>query len=151
MFCFQKNMLSEESFLRDATALAAMCSSEDSWSLSHVSSVPFLRLRKEDQQKFTHAFSSRKLALNQTGRLTLVVWCRSVSYCCGVNSGACRYNCSTTCLPILGVGCFLFCSVADRDPMTFWPQDPGWVKNQDPDPEWTFRSMFPWAQKQFFW
>jgi phosphoribosylpyrophosphate synthetase len=21
-----------------------------------------------------------------------------------------------------------------RDPMPFWPRDPGWVKNQDPDP-----------------
>jgi hypothetical protein len=73
MFCFQKNMLSEESFVRDATALAAMCSSEDSWRLSHVSSVPFLRLRKEDQNKDTHVFCSRKFLLNQTGRRTLVV------------------------------------------------------------------------------
>ncbi len=58
-------MLTEECFVRDATALAAMCSSEDSWSLSHVSSVPFLRLRNEDQKKFTDN-SSKNLALGIT-------------------------------------------------------------------------------------
>jgi hypothetical protein len=71
MSCFQKNMLSEECFVRDATALAAMCSSEDSWRLSHVSSVPFLRLRKKDQKKFSHGSCSTKFILNQTGRRTV--------------------------------------------------------------------------------
>ncbi len=27
--------------------------------------------------------------------------------------------------------------------MPFWPLDPGWVKNQDPDPWWTTRIIFP--------
>ncbi len=36
------------------------------------------------------------------------------------------------------------------DPVPFWPLDPGWVKNQDPDPGWTTRVIFPRAYKQFF-
>jgi hypothetical protein len=103
MFCFQKNMLSEECFVRDATALAAMCSSEDSWRLSHGSSVPFLRLRKEDHKKFTYVFCLRKFLLSQTGRRTLVFWCRSVSYCSGVNSG----DCSSVADPDPGSSAFL--------------------------------------------
>ncbi len=39
--------------------------------------------------------------------------------------------------------------VADPDPGSgsgaFLPLDPGWVKNQDPDPEWTTRIIFPRA------
>ncbi len=33
----------------------------------------------------------------------------------------------------------------------FWPQDPGWVKSQDPDPGWTTRIIFPRAYKPLFW
>ncbi len=29
------------------------------------------------------------------------------------------------------------------DPGPFWPLDPGWVKNQDTDPGWTSRIIFP--------
>jgi hypothetical protein len=29
-----------------------------------------------------------------------------------------------------------------RDQVPFWPLDPRWVKNQDPDPGWTIRIMF---------
>ncbi len=37
-----------------------------------------------------------------------------------------------------------------RDPVPFWPLDPGWVKKQDPDPGWKSRIIFPRAWKQFF-
>ncbi len=30
-----------------------------------------------------------------------------------------------------------------RDPVPYWPRDPGWVKNQDSDPEWTTRIISP--------
>jgi hypothetical protein len=33
-------------------------------------------------------------------------------------------------------------SVADPDPVPFWPLDPGGVKNQDPEPGWTSRIIF---------
>ena len=36
-----------------------------------------------------------------------------------------------------------------RDPVPFLPLDPGWVKNDYPDPGWTIRIMFPRALKQF--
>ncbi len=29
------------------------------------------------------------------------------------------------------------------DPVPFWPQDPGWVKSQDPDRGWKARIIFP--------
>jgi hypothetical protein len=32
-----------------------------------------------------------------------------------------------------------------RDPVLFWPRDPGLVKNQDPDPGWTTWIIFPIA------
>jgi hypothetical protein len=34
-----------------------------------------------------------------------------------------------------------------RDPMPFgpWIRNPGWAKNQDPDPGWTSRIIFPGA------
>jgi hypothetical protein len=28
-----------------------------------------------------------------------------------------------------------------QDPVPFWPRDPGWVKNQDPDPEYISESL----------
>ncbi len=30
-----------------------------------------------------------------------------------------------------------------RDPVPFWPRNPEWVKNQDPDPGWTTQIIFP--------
>ncbi len=33
----------------------------------------------------------------------------------------------------------------------FDPLDPGWVNNQDSDPGWTTRIIFPRAWKPFFW
>ncbi len=32
-----------------------------------------------------------------------------------------------------------------RDLVPFWPLDPGWVKNQDPEPGWTTQIIFPRA------
>ncbi len=37
-----------------------------------------------------------------------------------------------------------------RDPVPFWPLDPGWVKVQDPDPGWTTRIIFPRELKKHF-
>ncbi len=37
-----------------------------------------------------------------------------------------------------------------RDPVPFWSLDPGWVKNQDPDPVWATQIIFLRAYKQFF-
>ncbi len=36
-------------------------------------------------------------------------------------------------------------SVADSDPVPFWPLDLGWIKNQDLDPRWISRIIFPRA------
>jgi hypothetical protein len=38
------------------------------------------------------------------------------------------------------------------DPVPFWPLDPGWVKNQDPNPGWTTRkSYIPELRNKNFW
>ncbi len=44
----------------------------------------------------------------------------------------------------------LFQCSSVADPVPFWPLDPGWMKNQDPDPGWTSRIIFPRAKKLFF-
>ncbi len=48
--------------------------------------------------------------------------------------------------------CPLYSVLRIRDPVHFWPLDPGWVKSQnpDPDPGWTTRIIFPRAYKPFF-
>jgi hypothetical protein len=40
-----------------------------------------------------------------------------------------------------------------REPVPFWPRDPGWVKNQDPAPGWTLNNQNHISEsiKTIFW